>query len=64
MGFATVKSDPWKKGARKRRRRFQLWPEEFWRKISDYWRGKRDKGDNRSWIEMIGDMNEELYGKR
>lgn len=59
MGFPTVKSDPWKKGFRPRPNR-NLWPESFWKKLMDVAWGKT-KG---SWVEMVGDMNEFMYGKR
>lgn len=59
MGFPTVKSDPWKKGIRPRPNR-SLWPESFWKKLMDVAWGKVEG----NWIEMIGDINETMYGKR
>lgn len=56
LTVAQVKSDPWKKGSRRPRRRFALWPEWFWKKIIPMTYDER--------CEAIGDMNELMYGKR
>ena len=64
MGFPTVRSDPYK---RRRRRRSQLWSAKFWRELVDAasldW-GRKRRGISDLCVEMIGDMNEWMYGKR
>jgi hypothetical protein len=42
MGFATVKSDPWKKGLTPRRRRRGLWSGAQWKRLCET--AKREYG--------------------
>lgn len=65
MSFPTVKTCPWKKGGRQRRRRFTLWPDAFWRRL--VYQAKADlacKTVSRECADMIAAMNLELYGSR
>jgi hypothetical protein len=70
MGFPTVKSSPWQVKYRKTRPRFLLWPPQFWKDLCA--RALLDDGLDRcaphevsaACAEMIGDMNERLYGAR
>ena len=74
MPFPTVKTDPWKKGARKPRRRFTLWSESFWRllvKTEHEERGDAIFGCTASnvcmtekCVELVSEQNFLLYGKR
>jgi hypothetical protein len=67
MPFPAVKTSPWDKGKRPRRKRSGLWSGTFWRKLV-----KQAKSDQHVHgreispvcLEMIGDMNEWLYGNR
>ena len=60
MPFALVKSDPYKKGKRRLRRRFLLWSDQFWDKLCELAKFNMDAEIMRE----IRDMNERLYGKR
>lgn len=44
MTFPTVKSDPWKKG-KKPKKRFDLWPDSLWTKLCANERGLAGTGD-------------------
>jgi hypothetical protein len=57
--------DPWKKGIPPRRRH-RLWPGWFWRALCDVAKTGAGPGGTLSGTqrEMIGDMNERLYGRR
>lgn len=59
MSFATVKSDPFKKKAKKPRLRFQLWSKEFWKKLVD---ANTGPGLNERQFQMIRQENVRLYG--
>jgi len=64
MGFPTVKSDPYKKGLKPRRKHL-LWSEWFWKQLvaqakRDFW--SRDVSP--ACVKMISDMNDLLYGSR
>lgn len=63
MGFAPVKSDPWKKRKRARTRKFQLWPAEFWKRLIE--QAERDccREISDRCVEMIRQTNELLYSK-
>lgn len=58
-----VKSDPWRKGARRPRPRFQLWSDAFWRRLTDAG-GGLDAPFSGAVLEMICAENLRLYGKR
>ncbi len=68
MTFAPVKSDPWKKGKRRRIKRGELWSAEFWKRlVKQAEKDMRDDAPSR-WIspacvEMIVGMNQLLYGE-
>lgn len=64
MTFPTVKSDPWAKGKKTRRRRFTLWSSAFWKKLVDQAYEDRPQKMSPATVDMIGDMNELLYGVR
>lgn len=67
MPFPTVKSDPWKKGKRRRRRKFRLWSGKFWKKLCDQAQGDVILGLGREvsleCVRMISEMNRLLYGQ-
>jgi hypothetical protein len=79
MPFAPVKSDPWARRGAKRKRRFDLWSEEFWKRlvkraeIDGYFNademewvpvdGPRVLGVSDDVADMIRDANELLYGR-
>lgn len=80
MPFPTVKSDPWRKGLRQRRRHI-LWSEEFWKRLckqaspllsvvkADKWNHipRFPSGSEKvspQCAEMIVEMNLLLYGHR
>jgi len=60
--YAPVKSDPWKKGLRRPRRRFQLWPGKFWKRLVDQARNDWTQDVSPRCQEMIAEMNALLYG--
>jgi hypothetical protein len=63
MPFPTVKSDPWKKGVRKPRCRFLLWPDKFWKQLVQQAMDDRLIWDGISpaCLELIREMNLLLY---
>jgi len=79
MPFPQVKSDPWKKGLKRKRPPFQLWSGGFWKKLCErgaplwsvlkssqfHLMGKQGKRQELTpeCIEMIHEMNELLYGR-
>lgn len=65
MPFPTVKSNPWKKGLRKQRLRFQLWPEHFWKKLCEVAKFRHPWNDVPiECQEMIHEINLQLYGEK
>lgn len=62
MPFPTVKSNPYSKGIRQKRK-FMLWPGEFWIKLAR--QAQEDKMVQLSprCLEMICEINRRLYGK-
>ena len=60
MTFSTVKSNPYDAGIRRRRRKFRLWPASFIREITKMGSGHLTPAV----VKAIGDMNQQLYGKR
>ena len=61
-----VKSDPYKKGLRKRRMRFLLWPSSFWGRLVDQekrdWKNTSQADLSSACIRMIAEINSLLYG--
>lgn len=71
MGYAPVKSDPWKAKLKPRRRTFMLWPDSFWKRLVE--RAKDECALHAgqphscatvspSCVEMIREVNQLLYG--
>lgn len=63
MGFPPVKSNPYEKGKRQRRRH-SLWPLWFWKVLVKEAQSHWNKKMPDEIVAMIGDMNERLYGMR
>lgn len=64
MSFPTVKSDPWKKGLKPRRRHL-LWHNSFWKRLKENaFDGGICSPFRGGILEMISEMNERLYGHR
>jgi hypothetical protein len=63
MPFPIVKSDPWMKGVR-RRRKHALWPDRFWKQLVE--QAKRDAPClfSDECFRMIAEMNFLLYGRK
>lgn len=57
MGFPTVKSDPYKKRARRRQK---LWSAKFWRELIAIGNGFMTP----EVVAAISEMNDWMYGKR
>jgi len=59
--FPTTKSDPYAKGAKRRRPRFQLWSEAFWSLLTRLCDpGSREMSERQ--LTAINDENKRLYG--
>jgi hypothetical protein len=60
MTFATIKTDPYKKGLPRRRQSKSLWSEAFWRRLVGLCCGDQRMNDRQ--LLLIRSENARMYG--